>query len=143
MSDSENTRLILLFDGICNYCNKWVNIVIKHDKKKKFKFAALQSEAGKKLLRLHSLPEDNISSFVLIENPGENGAGGKAYLKSTAGLIMLKHLGGMRSLAYAFIIVPRFIRDFVYNIIARSRYKWWGKRESCMIPTEDVKARFL
>lgn len=131
---------ILLFDGICNYCNKWVNFIIRHDKKKKFLFAALQSETGKKILKQYQLVgiinPDQQESAVLIYN-------NKTYIKSSTGLHVLYHLGGIYSLAFVFIIVPAFIRDFYYDIIARNRYKWWGKRNECMIPAEDVKERFL
>ena len=135
MSFSETNHPILLFDGICNYCNKWVNFVIRHDTKKKFLFAPLQSDAGKKLLKQYDIPEDT-ESAVLIYND-------KAYLKSATGLHILYHLGGIYSLAFAFIIVPAYVRDFYYDIIARNRYKWWGKKDACMIPDEEVKERFL
>lgn len=137
---------ILLFDGVCNYCNSWVNFIIRHDPKKKFRFAALQSEAGKKILKQYSIadpPERSVSvragkeeSAILIYNE-------KVYMRSSAGLHALFHVGGIYSLAFAFIIFPEYVRDFYYDIIARNRYKWWGKKDSCMIPTEDVKDRFL
>lgn len=126
---------IVLFDGICNYCNKWINFIIRHDKKGKFRFAPLQSEAGKKLLRQYEVGEKE-ESVVLIYN-------GKAHLRSGACFHICFHLGGLYSLLFAFIIVPEYIRDFYYDIIANNRYKWWGKRNSCMIPSEEVKARFL
>ena len=126
---------ILLFDGVCNFCNRWVNFIIRHDKKNKFRFAALQSEAGKRLLKKYSISEKE-ESAILIYNE-------KIYLKSSTGLHVLYHLGGIYSLAFVFIIVPTYIRDFYYEIIARNRYKWWGKRNECMIPSDDVKERFL
>ena len=134
MSLSENNP-ILLFDGVCNYCNRWVNFIIRHDKKKKFRFAALQSEAGKKLLKQYNITEDADSAVLIYL--------GKVYLKSSTGLHILYHLGGIYSLAFVFIIVPAYIRDYYYDIIARNRYKWWGKRNECMIPSQDVKERFL
>ena len=134
MSLSENNP-ILLFDGVCNYCNRWVNFIIRHDKKKKFRFAALQSEAGKKLLKQYNITEDADSAVLIYLD--------KIYLKSSAGLHILYHLGGIYSLAFIFIIIPAYIRDFYYDIIARNRYKWWGKRNECMIPSQDVKERFL
>ena len=130
-----DNKPILLFDGICNYCNKWVNFIIRHDKKKKFRFAALQSEAGKKLIKEYNISEKE-ESAVLIYND-------KIYLKSSTGLHILYHLGGIYSLAFIFILVPEYIRDFYYDIIARNRYKWWGKRNECRIPAEDEKERFL
>ena len=126
---------ILLFDGVCNYCNRWVNFILLHDKRKKFRFAALQSEAGKKLLKQYNVSEKE-ESVVLIYND-------KVYLKSSAGLHIVYHLGGFYALGFIFILVPEYIRDFYYDIIARNRYKWWGKRTECIIPTEEVKKRFL
>jgi predicted DCC family thiol-disulfide oxidoreductase YuxK len=133
--DPELLHPILLFDGVCNYCNRWVNFIIRHDPKKKFRFAALQSEAGKKILKQYSIPKTE-DTVILIYNE-------KVYLKSSAGLHILFHIGGIYSLGFAFIIFPVYVRDFYYDIIARNRYKWWGKRESCMFPTEDIRDRFL
>jgi len=135
MSAPENNHVILLFDGVCNYCNGWVNFIIRHDKKKKFRFATLQSEAGKNLLKQYNVPKKN-DSVVLIYNE-------KVYLKSTAGLHALFHIGGIHALAFAFIIFPEYVRDFYYDIIAKNRYKWWGKQNECMIPSKDIKDRFL
>ncbi len=132
---AEQNNPILLFDGVCNYCNRLVNFVIRHDKKKKFRFAALQSEARKKLLKQYDIKQSN-DTFVVIYNE-------KAYIKSTAALHVCFHLGGLYSLAFAFIILPAYVRDFYYDIIARNRYKWWGKKDSCMIPSPDIKDRFL
>lgn len=132
---AEENNPILLFDGICNFCNGWVNFIIRKDKKKKFRFASIQSESGKKLLKQYELPE-NGETAVLIYN-------GKAHIKSTAGIHVLYHLGGLYSLWFAFIIFPAYVRDFYYDIIAKNRYKWWGKMDSCMIPTQEIKERFL
>ncbi|MBI3501239.1 MAG: thiol-disulfide oxidoreductase DCC family protein [Bacteroidetes bacterium] len=125
---------VLLFDGVCNYCNAWVNFVIRHDKKKKFRFAALQSEAGKKIMQQHNIPAET-DSAALIDN-------GKVYTKSSL-LRVMKHVGGIYFSVYLLIIVPKFIRDFAYDIIARNRYKWWGKKNECMIPMKEVRERFL
>lgn len=127
---------VILFDGICNLCNNAVQFVLKHDKKKLFRFASLQSDFGKSILIKYGLPTDNFNSFVLILN-------GKAYTKSTAALSVAKMLSGPIKVLYGFIIVPAFIRNGVYNVIARNRYKWFGKKESCMLPSPDVAARFL
>ena len=127
---------VILFDGICNLCNNAVQFVLKHDKKKLFRFASLQSDFGKSILIKYGLPPDNFNSFVLILN-------GKAYTKSTAALSVAKMLSGPMKLLYGFIIVPAFIRNGVYNVIANNRYKWFGKKESCMLPSPDVAARFL
>ena len=127
---------IILFDGVCNFCNSTVNIVIRKDKKKLIKFSALQSNTGKELLLQYGLPVDKLNSFVFIEN-------GKAYTKSTGALIVCKYLSGVWPLLYGFIIVPSFVRNVVYDFIAKNRYKWFGVQQQCMIPTPEVKERFL
>ena len=127
---------IILFDGVCNLCNNSVQFVIKHDKTSRFSFAALQSEAGQSLLQQYNLPQQGFDSFVLIQKE-------KVFLKSTAALTVAKQLDGPVKLLYGFIIVPAFIRNAVYNFIAKNRYKWFGKKDHCMIPTPALKARFL
>ncbi|MBL0182322.1 MAG: thiol-disulfide oxidoreductase DCC family protein [Chitinophagaceae bacterium] len=127
---------IILFDGICNLCNRVVRFVIRRDKKKVIRFAALQSEAGQGLLQKYHLPVTAMESFVFIEN-------GKVYSRSSAALKVCRHLRGLWPLCYGFIIVPEFIRDAVYNWVAKNRYKWFGVRAECMIPTPEIKARFL
>lgn len=134
---------IILFDGICNLCNAWVQFVIQRDKKDIFRFASLQSDIAKKLLYYNSgnspVEMNNnltISSIVLIEEE-------KIYTKSTAVLRILKNLPLFWPLMYSFIIVPAFIRDKIYNIIANHRYDWFGKRSSCMIPKQSVNHKFL
>lgn len=128
---------VILFDGVCNFCNSSINFIIRHDTKNRFHFAPLQSEPGAAIIKLYNLPEAFLSSVILIEN-------GKAYVKSTAALRIARRLnGGWPLFFYAFIILPPFCRDWVYNIIARNRYKWWGKKESCMVPTPEVRKKFL
>ncbi len=129
-------KSILLFDGVCNLCNGVVQFVIKRDKKDKFIFAALQSNAGQSLLKKHGLPTDDFESFILLENE-------IAYKKSTAALRVAKSLGGGWKLLYIFIVVPKFIRDFVYSLVANSRYKIFGKRDNCVVPTAELSAKFL
>ena len=131
-----NKKPIILFDGVCNLCNGAVQFVIKRDPDGKFLFASLQSEEGKKLLQQFELPENDFSSFVLIEDD-------KVFTRSTGALKVAKQLKGAIKLLYAFIIVPKFIRDAVYNWIARNRYKWFGKQNECMLPTPELKERFL
>lgn len=133
---NEDSQHIILFDGVCNLCNTSVNFVIKHDRKRWFKFAPLQSERGQTLLKAHHLPTEDFDTFILIQER-------KSFTKSTAALQVLKNLGGLWQLVYVFIIIPRPMRDFVYQLIAKNRYRWFGKRAACMIPTEDVKSRFL
>lgn len=132
----NNETHILLFDGVCNLCNSIVQFTIKRDPKEKFKFASLQSESGQELLKKFNLPTNDFDSFVFIN-------GNKYFLKSSAGLHVLKELGGFWKLFYVFIIFPRPLRDFVYNIIAKTRYKIFGKQDACMIPTPKLKQRFL
>ena len=132
----NNTPNILLFDGVCNLCNGFVKFVIKRDKKNIIKFASLQSDAGQKILLQHHLPVSEFQSFVYIAN-------NKVLLKSTAALTLMKDIGGGWQLMYGFIIVPKFIRDYVYSIVAKNRYKWFGKQNNCMIPTKELMSKFL
>lgn len=126
---------IILFDGVCNFCNDAVNFTIRHDAEGRFKFAPLQSEIGRELRTKYAVADD-VDSTVLIEDD-------KAYTKSSAALRIMKALGGLWSLAFVFIIVPPPIRDFFYDLFARNRYRMFGQKDSCMIPTPDVQARFL
>lgn len=129
-------KSIILFDGVCNLCNNSVQFVIKHDKLNKFMFAALQSQRGQELLHQYNLPQQGFDSFVLVQNE-------KVFLKSTAALTVAKQLDVPVKLLYGFIIIPAFIRNAVYNFIAKNRYKWFGKKESCMIPTPALQSRFI
>lgn len=129
-------KKIVLFDGVCNLCNRSVQFIIKRDHHKQFHFASLQGKTGQQLLAQFHLPADNLNSFILIEN-------GTLYRKSSAALRVCRKLGGAWPLLYGFIIVPAFIRDAVYSLIAKNRYKWFGKTESCMIPAPGLKERFL
>ena len=131
-----STHPIILFDGICNLCNSSVQYVIKHDPGALFKFASLQSEQGQNLLKQFNLAANDLNSFVLIQD-------NKAYTRSTAALKVAKQLNGAIKLLYGFIIVPAFIRDAVYKLIARNRYKWFGRKDQCMVPTPEVKSKFL
>jgi len=130
------SQSIVLFDGVCNLCNRAVQFIIKRDKKKQFLFASLQGKAGNKLLQKFDLPANLFNSFILVE-------GDKVYTRSTAALRVAKKLSGGWKLLYGLMIVPGFIRNAVYNLIAKNRYKWFGKREECMIPTPELKERFL
>lgn len=127
---------VILFDGVCNFCNSAVNFVIKREKKSVLRFATLQSKVAHELIDSHSLPVNDLNSFVFIEN-------GKIYTRSTAALRVCRYLTGLWPLMVGFIIIPQFIRDGIYNWVSKNRYKWFGKREECMIPTPEVKAKFL
>ncbi len=140
-TDTDNLAIpadkpILLFDGVCNLCNGFVQFVIKRDPKGKFLFAALQSEVGQALLQQANMPTEELSTVVLYENR-------KFYTHSSVPLLVVRKFGGAWPLLYGLVIVPKFIRDRIYNWIARNRYRWFGKRESCMIPTPELKSRFL
>ncbi|MDQ3289746.1 MAG: thiol-disulfide oxidoreductase DCC family protein [Bacteroidota bacterium] len=132
----EASPAIILFDGVCNLCNGFVQFVIRYDQKKYFRFAALQSEAGHKVLQGVQYSNYAFDTVVLVEN-------GKYYTRSTAALRILRHLSGGWPLAYAAIILPAFLRDFIYAGIAKNRYRWFGKQESCLLPTPELKLRFL
>ncbi|MEP6466538.1 MAG: thiol-disulfide oxidoreductase DCC family protein [Parafilimonas sp.] len=135
MSELED-HPIILFDGVCNLCTGSVQYVIKHDAKRIFRFASLQSSFAQKLLSTHNLPVHDFNSFILFEK-------NKFYTRSTAALLVAKKLKGSIKLFYVFIIVPKFIRDAVYKIIAKNRYKWFGKKNECWIPTPELKNLFL
>jgi predicted DCC family thiol-disulfide oxidoreductase YuxK len=127
---------IILFDGVCNLCNGAVDFIIKRDKSDRFKLAALQDEAIKPLLKNHKVKEDYIDSLVLIR--GKN-----IFYKSRAALEISRKLNALWPLFYIFIIIPDFIRDPIYDWIARNRYKWFGKKETCRLPNEEEKQKFL
>jgi predicted DCC family thiol-disulfide oxidoreductase YuxK len=127
---------IVLFDGVCNLCNSSVQFLIKNDKKNILLFASLQSEAGQALLKKFDLPTNVFNSFVLVD-------GEQIYLRSSAALKVASYLGGFWKVLQVLWIIPRFVRDGVYNLIAKNRYKWFGKKTECMIPTLELKARFL
>jgi predicted DCC family thiol-disulfide oxidoreductase YuxK len=127
---------IILFDGVCNFCNGAVNFIIRQDKKKDFRFAALQSEAGQNLLAKYQLPQTTFESFVLIKN-------GIVYQKSSAALQVCNGLPWYWQWTQIFWLLPKLLRDAVYDLIARNRYKWFGKKESCIVPTADIRRRFL
>jgi predicted DCC family thiol-disulfide oxidoreductase YuxK len=128
---------IILFDGVCNLCNGSLQFVLKHDVKKRFLFASLQSDAATNiLLQLNQKSFKYYDSIILVENE-------KVFIKSTAALRIAKKLKGLVSLVYVFIIVPKPLRDLIYDYIAKNRYKWFGKKNKCMIPDKEVANRFL
>jgi len=136
MSLSKNQNPVIVFDGVCNLCNNSVAFVIKRDKSYKFKFAPLQSETAKNLISKLSMSNNKIDSIILIDNH-------KYYIKSTAAIRICKELGAMWSLVYILILVPKPVRDYIYDIVAKNRYKWFGKKEQCMIPAKELESRFL
>ena len=132
----HNSQAIILFDGVCNLCNYSVQFIIKHDPKAYFRFASLQSESGARLLDKHNLASNPFQSVILISND-------RVYNRSSAALNIAKKLNGAWPLLYIFIITPPFVRNAIYDWIANNRYKWFGKRNECMIPTPDLKSRFI
>ncbi|MFI5219790.1 MAG: thiol-disulfide oxidoreductase DCC family protein [Bacteroidia bacterium] len=135
---AEKQHGIILFDGVCNYCSGWVDFIMRHDKKDYFRFATLQSEIAKGLLAEKNISNNNLpDSVILIENE-------KIFFRSDAGLRIQQKLNFPFPILYSLIIVPRFIRDAVYNFIANNRYKWFGKKEICRVPvSEQEKNKFL
>ena len=127
---------IILFDGVCNFCDASVNFVIKRDKRGYFRFAPLQEPKGTAIAREHGVDPGRLDTFVLVEN-------GRAYRKSGGALRVARRLGGLYLLAFALIIIPPFIRDFLYDWFARKRYRWFGKKDACMVPTPEARDRFL
>ncbi len=127
---------IVLFDGVCNLCSGAVQFIVRHDRKQQFKFSSLQSEVGKELLKQYQLDSDYLHSLVFIDN-------GKIYTKSSGALRIAKYLDGGWPLLYVFMIFPRFIRDAVYQWVAQNRYRWFGKKKECWMPTPALRARFL
>lgn len=130
MNTDRTIHPVILFDGVCNLCSGAVQFVIKRDPKDIFRFASLQSDYGEKVLLNYRLETKNYASFVLLDKE-------KIYTKSTAALMVAKKLSGGIKFMYAFIVVPAFIRDFVYSIIAKNRYRWFGKKNECWLPGRD------
>jgi predicted DCC family thiol-disulfide oxidoreductase YuxK len=135
-SSHEKQPDIILFDGVCNLCSSSVQFIIKRDPKARYKFASLQSHFGQIFLQEKKLSSDDFHSLIVIKND--------AYLqRSDAALEIARHLSGLWPLFYAFKFLPRFLRDPVYNWISRNRYNWFGKKESCWLPTMDLRSRFI
>lgn len=129
-------KSIILFDGVCNFCDGTVNFLIKQDTEEKFLFASLQSDAGQNLLKKLNLPTEHFDSFIYVK-------GEKFYSKSTAALHIAKDLRKWWQLLYILILIPEPIRNLCYNWIAKNRYKWFGQKQECALPTPDIRKRFL
>ncbi len=134
--ENSNKKSIILFDGICNLCNSSVQFVINHDNKQHFLFASIQSDASAKLLLQHNAKKKSLKSIVLIEDD-------KTYKKSTAVLKIVRKLNAPWNLFYVFIVIPVIIRDFFYDLIAKHRYKWFGKKDECTVIIGENKNRFI
>ncbi len=127
---------IVLFDGVCNFCDATVNFLIRQDTTAQFRFVPLQEPIGQALLRQLGLKTNDFDTFLLLD-------AGQVYQKSTAGLRVLRKLPGAWPVLYGFIVVPAFVRDAVYAVVARNRYRWFGQKTACMIPDATVRNRFL
>lgn len=129
-------KRVIVFDGVCNFCNAFVSFVLNRDRTALFKFGTLQSQPAQLILKQMDLPTEDYETFLLLEN-------GIIFTKSTAALRILRALPGYWSWLYAFIIIPRPVRDFVYSVIARYRYRWMGKSDTCRVPSPQERARFI
>jgi predicted DCC family thiol-disulfide oxidoreductase YuxK len=127
---------VILFDGVCNLCNGFVQFVIARDPAGRFRFGPLQSAAAQRLIATSQIGEHGPDSVVLVED-------GRVWTRSTAALRVVRHLHRPWPIAYGFIVVPRPLRDWVYDTVARNRYRWFGRRDVCMVPTPDLRKRFL
>lgn len=133
----EISKELILFDGVCNLCNSSIQYIIRHDKANLYRFAALQSNIGKSILKNYNIDPSKIDSIILYSP--KNGLA----FKSTAALKIASNLGFPRNLLSLFLVLPASLRNGVYDFIARNRYKWFGKKDHCMIPTPDLRAKFL
>lgn len=133
---NEPKHSIILFDGVCNLCNASVNLIIKRDRKDLFRFTTFQSDAGKEIAKKLGI-ETLVSDTLIVYQYG------KVYTQSTAALTIARRLSGLWPLLYAFIIIPPPLRNAIYNVISRNRYKWFGRRENCMLPTKETLEKFI
>lgn len=131
-----STSPVVLFDGVCNLCNGAIQFIIRHDKKNIFRFASLQSDVAKKMLDSAGLPSDKLDSIIVVKN-------NHFYRESDAAIEIAKELSGPWKMVSWLRIIPKFLRDPAYRLIASNRYRMFGKRDACMIPTPDLKSRFL
>jgi predicted DCC family thiol-disulfide oxidoreductase YuxK len=130
------THRIVIFDGVCNLCSWSVRFIVRRDPEGRFRFAALQSDAGQRLLEEHGLDPGNMETVLLIKQ-------GKMFARSDAALEIARELRGLWKVLAVFRIVPRGLRDWAYSVVARNRYRWFGKQEACLVPSEELRGRFL
>ncbi len=133
----DNKKQIILFDGVCNLCNSSVQFIIKRDKKDIFRFAALQSDVGQELVRERGIDTSKVDSIILIQPEMAY------YVKSDAALRIARSLSGLWPALEIFLWLPSGLRDLIYDLVARNRYRVFGKRDACMIPTPELKEKFL
>ena len=137
MKELSNEKQLVIFDGVCNLCNTSVQYIIRHDKKDIFRFTALQSETGQDLVHKFNIDTAKTDSIILYSE-----LKGICY-KSTAVLKIASHLGFPRNILKIFLIIPPFIRNWFYDLVAKNRYKWYGKRETCIVPTAELQNKFI
>ena len=137
MIDLPKDKQLILFDGICNFCNKSILMIIKHDTKDRFVFASLQSDIGKEITNYLGIDISTIDSIILYKPSIAY------YIKSTAAIKIMNQFGGFWKASYIFWIFPEVIRNKVYDFIAKNRYKWFGKKDNCMIPSKKIREKFL
>lgn len=137
INELPKQKQLILFDGVCNLCNSSVNYVIKHDKSNIFMFAPLQGKVGKQIINEYDLNTSQTDSILLYSNEKD------LKIKSSAAIAIASKLGFPRNLLSIFYIIPPFIRNWVYDYVAKNRYKWYGKKDACMIPTPELQERFL
>ncbi|MBZ9786067.1 DUF393 domain-containing protein [Psychroflexus sp. CAK57W] len=135
--DLPENKKIVLFDGVCNFCNASVRFIIKRDKKDSFRFASLQSDLGQKLAKERNIDTSKVDSIILID------PGNAYYIKSTAALEICKDLNGLYPVLSLFLFLPEGLRNFIYDFVARHRYQWFGKSETCPMPSEKEQSKFL
>ncbi|HYM20301.1 MAG TPA: DCC1-like thiol-disulfide oxidoreductase family protein [Candidatus Kapabacteria bacterium] len=128
--------MIILFDGVCNLCNRRVDFLLKHDRDDQFRFAALQSESGKRLLSVHDLNIGALDTVVLID-------GDLTFTRSTAALRIIRQVSGLWKVFYVCVVIPKPARDLMYNLITKHRYKWFGRSDSCRVPSRLEKSKFI
>jgi predicted DCC family thiol-disulfide oxidoreductase YuxK len=133
---SLDSYSVVLFDGVCKFCNGWVQFIIRHDHRDRFRFSPLQSDMGQSLLASHRELDDSLDSVIVLEDD-------KLFTHSSAVLQILRRLGGLWSLLVVFRIIPSPLRDMLYRWIAKRRYKLFGKYDSCMIPNEQIRRKFI
>jgi predicted DCC family thiol-disulfide oxidoreductase YuxK len=136
MSEPNVFLAVVYFDGVCNLCNASVDFLISRDRHRRLRFASLQSDAGQNMLRRNRLPSDAFDTFLLEKN-------GSVFTRSTAAIYTLAMLGGIFKFTRVFLLVPRPLRDVIYSWVARNRYRWFGKKETCRLPTPEERALFL
>lgn len=136
MSTDADPRPVVVFDGVCVLCNGWVRFLLRHDRQQRYRFAAMQTESGRALLARHGLDPDDPASFLLVEN-------GQAWKDTDAIVRVVASLGGLWRMVHALRVLPPPLRDRLYRVVARNRYRWFGRHDACLLPPTGNEGRFL